>query len=330
MIGFSTKTDDMSMSPPSSDAGGDLLRVYKFFVLFGVLGICGVLLYSIAISDSVARGAATFGGAVLTAGAAIFVGAIIGFIFAIPRSRQQQEVLQATSGSDTNRPHQRLSDYAANTNLEQISDWLTKILVGISLVQFNALLNSFGSIATTIAPMLGGGPVAQGFALALLTYSSLWGFFFAYLSTRLWMPKALSRAEREEEVRKRLVEDEVELRAVERQAYERLYEGPPGGFTRAIEVIETYHNKPGSLRSPWLWVYLAAAYGQKHSYETTAGHLESAQTAKEHAIPAVEEALRLGAETRPILQQLYRGSDPNENDLASLQGDERLDTLLGK
>src|SRR5438552_685547 len=56
------------------------------------------------------------------------VGVVTGFLFGIPR------VLQGTdSGAEAtaHTPYQQ----RVNTNLEQISDWLTKIIVGLGLVQ---------------------------------------------------------------------------------------------------------------------------------------------------------------------------------------------------
>jgi hypothetical protein len=37
--------------------------------------------------------------------------------------------------------------YTVNTNLEQISDWLTKIIVGVSLVEFDTIRNRFYELA---------------------------------------------------------------------------------------------------------------------------------------------------------------------------------------
>ena len=57
------------------------------------------------------------------------LGALVGFTFAIPR------VLQATNI----RPDSKYERLIVNTNFEQISDWLTKILVGVSLVEIGNL-----------------------------------------------------------------------------------------------------------------------------------------------------------------------------------------------
>lgn len=264
------------------------------------------------------------GGASLVAFAFAFVGGLIGFVFAIPRSRQEQPAVQPLAQAGTPR---RLSDYAANTNLEQISDWLTKILVGIGLTQFNDMVSRFRLVADALVPLLSRQldwpGSARSVVLSLMTYFMVWGFFFAYLFTRLWLPKALVRAEREEESQGR----EAALRALEGQVYDSLYQ--PGGFGRAIEDIQAYQGKPGALPSPRLWLYLASAYGQKHAAERGLDDA-SADEARRKAVEAAREALRLDPGQAGVLRQLYEGQDPREDDLASLKPDATLDELLKK
>jgi hypothetical protein len=76
----------------------------------------------------------------MTAGAAMFVGGLLGFLFGVPYTREGEQPAgtkdgqggQQKSGSDA-----LPTSYRPNTSLEQISDWLTKILVGVGLVQIN-------------------------------------------------------------------------------------------------------------------------------------------------------------------------------------------------
>ena len=58
--------------------------------------------------------------------AAVMVASVLGLIFGVPRARED-------SGAPTT------ERFLANSNLEQISDWLTKVLVGAGLVQLGAL-----------------------------------------------------------------------------------------------------------------------------------------------------------------------------------------------
>ena len=90
--------------------------------------------------------------------------------------------------------------YASNTNLEQISDWLTKIIVGVGLINLKNFPSYLKATATYFGSLssCGQGYVAipDSVSLATLLYFFVCGFFFAYLLTRLALPAAFSRADR--------------------------------------------------------------------------------------------------------------------------------------
>ena len=75
------------------------------------------------------------------------IGALLGFLFGLPRS------LPETSGRNRG-----LHGYLDNTNLLDVSDWLTKIIVGLSLVQIGKLPWAVSHLGTTLAPALGYSP----------------------------------------------------------------------------------------------------------------------------------------------------------------------------
>jgi hypothetical protein len=327
--------DNKQDKKPGGQESDDLRRVYRALGATALLGVVGALIYSLAAKASTGERASAFGGAILISGAFALVGAVIGFVFAIPRSRQDgSSVAPAASGQPVGAPR-RLSDYAANTNLEQISDWLTKILIGLGLVEFDAIVVRFGRAADVLHPLLGPEAAARAMALVLMSYFLAWGFFLAYLSTRLWLPKALSRAESEERDQKQKAEIQAkkatkeEVQALESRVYSHLYEAQPGGFVRAIQAIEEFTQRNGSNDSANLWMYLASAYGQKHKWERDHDNKVEADRARDKAVKAVEEALRLGPWTRPILASLYKGDVEGEDDLASLKPDTELDQKLG-
>src|SRR5262245_47375529 len=127
---------------------------------------------------------------ILLAGSSAFVGGTLGFLFGIPRTLQQEGGSPATdAGVTTADPGAagRRIDYRVNTNLEQISDWLTKILVGVGLTQIPAIRDGVVSITAFAARGLGPQSQSQVFAFALLSYFAVLGFLFGYLWTRLFL-----------------------------------------------------------------------------------------------------------------------------------------------
>lgn len=100
----------------------------------------------------------------LLALSALACGGLLGFLFGIPRGPR--------------------SDQGAATNLEQVSDWLTKILIGIALVNLGGLGAGAGRLAAAVGEALGGGPEASIAAGAGLAFFTVTGFLVAYVMAR--------------------------------------------------------------------------------------------------------------------------------------------------
>ncbi|WP_321939796.1 hypothetical protein [Paraburkholderia sp. J8-2] len=78
---------------------------------------------------------------------------------------------------------------APNTNLEQISDWLTKILVGVGLTEIRSLRSGISALDVTLnsalVPLENGGAVAISIGLAYGVAGFLWAYFEARTSLML-------------------------------------------------------------------------------------------------------------------------------------------------
>jgi hypothetical protein len=126
--------------------------------------------------------ARTVAGLFMVAGCAWSVGVLVGFLFGIPRT------LSPTSGDAAGDALGRgRLQYRVNTNLEQISDWLTKILVGAGLAELHRLPAALLGAADYFAAAIGGRAAADlaGFVVALLVYFSIVGLMTGYLGTRV-------------------------------------------------------------------------------------------------------------------------------------------------
>ena len=102
--------------------------------------------------------------------------------------------------------------YAGNTSLEQISDWLTKIIVGVGLTQLVNVPSALASLGAVVGPALGGFAGSSIFGVLEFLYSTIVGFFAAYLWTRLRLTSLLVESDEEA---KRAAMHEDELRALE-------------------------------------------------------------------------------------------------------------------
>lgn len=123
---------------------------------------------------------------VLMGGASFMCGGLMGFLFGIPRIIQNNRVASENETS-----------VAQNDNLVEVSDWLTKIIVGVSLTQINNIpdfLQTFGEKITKNAPNSG---VTVNSAVSVIIYFSITGFAASYLWTRLYFAKLLANTHKD-------------------------------------------------------------------------------------------------------------------------------------
>ncbi len=174
----------------------DLRVTSSFLLVFLVIGLIVLLFQSTEARWS----------ALLWALAWLAIGDIIGFLFGIPRVLQQPDAkppatppaaaggAAAPPASPT--PNQDVSyRQEVNTNLEQISDWLTKIIVGIGLIELRRLPELLSRVSKFMAAGLGATQQAQVLAAGIIIYFSILGFLSGYLLTRIYLSGAFRRAD---------------------------------------------------------------------------------------------------------------------------------------
>jgi hypothetical protein len=166
------------------------------------LGGCVVIVIYGAWS---AHGLGVVGVGLMTAGAAMLSGGLLGFLFGVPHTREgeaAQAKVEEREEADGQQSKSVGGDssptYRPNTSLEQISDWLTKMLVGVGLIEIKVIPAKLKSIADYLAKGLGGTDQAQAFALTMLIYFSVCGFVFGFLWARLYLKKWFVESDRQE------------------------------------------------------------------------------------------------------------------------------------
>jgi hypothetical protein len=186
----------------TKDSEGEVNRIrvviHALLICF-FLGLVVILLFGLWPSHS--EGFSIAGVGLLLAGGVFFLGGFLGFLFAIPHS-------PASGG-----PENTISQYKPNTNLEQISDWLTKILVGVGLTQLIQLPAALQYFGVSIAPSLGGSPYGSILSIAILIFFSVDGFLVGYLWTRKYYANELQLADiklEKEQITARKNKDDIE------------------------------------------------------------------------------------------------------------------------
>jgi hypothetical protein len=168
---------------------GRLVQTVKRLAAGGVgLGFIAVAVYAARLGDvSHFLGALAAGS--LVGGACAVTGAALGFLFGLPRTTNRDSADGEAS--------RRAVVHQVNTNLEQISDWLTKILVGLGLANLSRIPGQLAAVSRGLAGALGDTTSHAGeqFALALIVFFLGLGFLVGYLWTRLDLAPAIHWAD---------------------------------------------------------------------------------------------------------------------------------------
>jgi len=137
--------------------------------------------------------------AVLWAFACLVAGVLVGFIFGVPTiinnglpATPQNNLAQAAMKPAT---AQKLVE--ANTNLTQVSDWLTKVIIGAGLVELRQVPGFVLYISSRIGKGMatsqsGSLPYSTVFAGGIIVAFSIYGFIFGYLIMRIVLTEIFS------------------------------------------------------------------------------------------------------------------------------------------
>lgn len=170
-------------SESSKSAKGKKASKWLFLTLIPILGSISLGLVALVWYGV---GASGFFWAI----ACLAAGSLLGIVFGIPR-----EVANNVS-KDAVRPALWLR---ANTNMEEISDWLTKLLVGAGLVELKALPQALESaaryVAASLTPISRTPAAMESIAASIIIFFVVEGFIGGYLNTRVFFQLAFLKSD---------------------------------------------------------------------------------------------------------------------------------------
>jgi hypothetical protein len=144
------------------------------------------------------------------------VGGLLGFIFAIPKRsddgavRPVRDPAAGTGAADVSFEASGgggSTAYRPNTSLEEISDWLTKIIVGLGLVQAAAIGRFVETQGAAIAPVLFGSGTPAIVGSTMLVASTVIAFLASFLYFRLYLAEEFTRSDVDALIAQRDYED---------------------------------------------------------------------------------------------------------------------------
>lgn len=166
----------------------------KFLIGWGILLFVGILFSAFGAAlgqggwrDDLKIFLQVFAVGAVVAGTGAMVAWLFGLLFGIPRSIARPgdpapapaNAAQASAAQPTSR---------VNTNLEDVSDWLTKTLIGVGLTQLNSLPHKLWQYAMVIdQASLNGKAGGAVFILGVALTGGAGGFWVGYVTTRTFL-----------------------------------------------------------------------------------------------------------------------------------------------
>lgn len=278
---------------------------------------------------------------------------VFGFLFGIPKALQSPSKAAPSGTSEATRTNSETntkdaSHLRVNTNLEEISDWLTKILVGATLTQLIKIPGAIKNAADFMANSAGG-IGSTPFAAALLLYFSAVGFFAGYVLTRMFFSLAFSRfdsslggffgrvlsGQQVDSIAGQLINPNADPETKEDGynsiIYRSLYLPAPTGFEKAIQYGNEFLQSGKPSRAS-IYINLACAYGQQYRYlKQNKASAEDLGKTRAAALDAVKQALQISPGSKSRFRELLHPKPgEQDNDLQPFETDEEFKNLIDK
>jgi hypothetical protein len=137
-------------NPGIEDDANNTGHLYNLTIFWiGFLTLLLIIFLFIFLDCNLLSGVVTF---LLVAAASFAGGAATGFLFGLPRAEKFRYIKKEDADHNS-----RDYSYGDNTNLEEVSDWLTKIIVGLTLIKLNVIIGWINSSAHSIEHVFNSG-----------------------------------------------------------------------------------------------------------------------------------------------------------------------------
>jgi hypothetical protein len=262
----------------------------------------------------------------LVAGAAAAVGALFGFVFGIPRSLEpaSRVAVAVVTAAKPDDPAASRAAMGVNTNLERISDWLTTLLIGATLVQIKEIAGWVSGLGKNL---LVTGPAANDAIVPIIViYFFALSFLGVYLITRLYLTSALgllglsaapTRSQTDATATDPAAAKKTahDISVLKRQLSAALASGKSGDLADAISAYDkwVFAGDEGNDAELNANVVRILAKQMKASATTDRAADLKAALAKAAADPATKAQLKTAANSK----QLTTGNDPLDAEIAT-------------
>jgi hypothetical protein len=183
--------------PQITDQERDAVIVASKSRYVAIPGLVGLLLYAALYWH---KGLAIVGMGMLVAVGSLMAGGLVGFLFGVPKSADgqkrplQSQTRNAPQEGDNSSQLTTTVGIRRNTNIEEISDWLTKIIVGLGIYELKKLPELVTRLARFLSPGFADVPGADALAIILVVSFGATGFLLGFILTVLFLTRAIEKA----------------------------------------------------------------------------------------------------------------------------------------
>ncbi|MCS3529577.1 pYEATS domain-containing protein [Chryseobacterium sp. JUb7] len=183
----------------------DLKSIWDFLLISIIVGIVICFLVGLhKINNSLTIYLELSGAFILIGGASFGIGGLSGFLFGVPKILNPE-----INHIDIEKKRKIISQ---NDNLVQISDWLTKIIVGVGLTQLNNIPGYLNSLGKYFSGILKDNTIGPAIIISIILYFLIIGFLSVYLWTRIHFIGMVKNVE--DNLEEKLEEQEQKVKAI--------------------------------------------------------------------------------------------------------------------
>lgn len=293
------------------DSGSDL-QIINRLVVPSILAAFFTIIWRFGFDSQAAAG--TIWGI-----ACLFSGGLVGFLFGIPRlsGKPSDHLVQvqapAQAQSENRKSKEQMPDsWQSNSNLVEISDWLTKIIVGLGLINLQKIPTETWKMASDIAKSIDQKNPAsiEAFVLGLIVATTLIGFIAGYLYTRIFLQGAFVRADKKDFFARELdrqVSDASNATPSQQKGDESPTSLPTSEEIERAEKVERLATSPQDQSTT-----IEKMKELAREYEQTRMSMPSGDARTQEMTKCVLQMRSLALAAYPALPQFAKSSSPGE------------------
>jgi tetratricopeptide (TPR) repeat protein len=248
------------------------LGLHSTFLMALIAGVVGIIGYSVNLENFKCKMLYVL---FLLALASFISGFFLGFLFGIPKRSDDRE-----------------DKYQPSSHLSEISDWLTKIIIGLGLVEIKAIPGALYSVGMFIQKSTGAETSIVVFSISCILYFSIFGLYFGYNYTRLFLSQQYVGADKN-----LMVDKELSAKAKtidpKKLVPENMDESTKRKLADYNQFLTTKKKEPDYTFDDWFYKGLNAY--QSHQYNNAITFLERALSLDDNSEKAADANFNIGS-----------------------------------